>query len=111
MNFTVLGADGVPESWGSCPEADVPSSQPGMTVLRDTHPPADRTRIWRWDGQTFVDTGPRFPVTYISQRVRAYPPATEQLDMLWHAMAAGTTPAIEPWFSTIKAIKDAYPKP
>lgn len=111
MNYVCVNAEGLIESWGSCLEADVPASQPGMTVLRDTHPPADRTRIWRWNGKAFVDTGPRFPTTYVTQRLSSYPPATEQLDMLWHAMADGSTPAIEPWFSTIKAIKDVYPKP
>jgi hypothetical protein len=111
MNYVCVNAEGLIESWGSCLGADVPASQPGMTVLREATPPADRSRRWRWDGQTFVDTGPRFPTTYASERQEAYPPATEQLDMLWHAMDSGATPKIEPWFSTIKAIKDAHPKP
>jgi len=30
--------------------------------------------------------------------------------MIWHSMDNGETPKIEPFYSTIKAIKDKYPK-
>lgn len=111
MNYVCVNAEGLIESWGSCLEVDVPAAQPGMTVLRDTTPPADRTRIWRWNGRAFFDAGPRFPTTYVTQRMAEYPTPAEQLDMLWHAMDSGATPKIEPWYATIKAIKDAHPKP
>jgi hypothetical protein len=39
-----------------------------------------------------------------------YPSTSEQLDMLWHAMDSGNTEKIEPFYSTIKTVKDAVPK-
>ena len=111
MKYTEVTSDGELVGWGECLAVDVPASDDETRVLRDVTPPADRSRRWRWNGKTFVDAGPRFPTTYISQRLSSYPPATEQLDLLWHAMDSGATPKIEPWFSTIKAIKDAHPKP
>jgi hypothetical protein len=45
-----------------------------------------------------------------AKRAAAYPPIEEQLDMLWHAMASDLTKRLEPFYSTIKAIKDRYPK-
>ena len=50
---------------------------------------------------------------YISkqyQRDRQYPPIGEQLDMLWHGMNNDSSKRIEPFYSQIKAIKDAHPK-
>ena len=46
------------------------------------------------------------------QRVRAtqYPSITDQLDMLWHAMDAGTLPKVNSFYDAIKAVKDANPK-
>lgn len=48
---------------------------------------------------------------YRLERGREYPMVEEQLDMMWHAMNADETKRIEPFYSTIKAIKDKYPKP
>jgi len=45
-----------------------------------------------------------------AKRAAAYPAIEEQLDMLWHAMASDRTKRLEPFYSTIKAIKDRYPK-
>ena len=62
------------------------------------------------------DDDPRQPdhtdtVTYYTERAMAYPSVGSQLDMLWHAMREGQFPMVEPWYSTIKAVKDQYPKP
>jgi hypothetical protein len=46
---------------------------------------------------------------YRQARADSYPAVQEQLDMLWHAMDAGQTPKIEPFYTTIKAVKLAYP--
>ena len=113
MNYTLLDRAGLATGSGSCQEevtSRIVAPDGGQVLLNQT-PPDDFFRLWRWNGKDFVDAGPRFPETYATQRQAAYPQATEQLDMLWHAMADGSTPAIEPWFSTIKAIKDAHPKP
>ena len=44
-------------------------------------------------------------------RVGAYPKIGDQLDMLWHAMNDDETKRLEPFYSEIKAVKNAYPKP
>ena len=44
-------------------------------------------------------------------RREAYPSFANQLDALWHAMAAGVIPRVEPIFSEILAVKEKYPKP
>lgn len=48
--------------------------------------------------------------TYDMQRKRHYPPISEQLDALWHAMDDGTLPKIEPFYSQIKEVKEQFPK-
>jgi hypothetical protein len=78
--------------------------------LTDTGPIGDRdptpfTQEQRWrffDHQTWI---------YKVQRAQEYPQIADQLDMLWHAMDADSTQRIEPFYSSIKAIKDKYPKP
>ena len=48
---------------------------------------------------------------YRKLRQQDYPAIGEQLDALWHAMDQGTMPKAEPFYSDIKAVKDAHPKP
>ena len=43
-------------------------------------------------------------------RLSKYPTVEDQLDMLWHAMDIDESKRLEPFYSTIKAIKNAYPK-
>lgn len=52
----------------------------------------------------------RFEASYVAKRVTEYPGLADQIDMLWHAMDADPTKRLEPFYSTIKAIKDANPK-
>jgi len=54
---------------------------------------------------------PKPAPTYDQARRSMYPKVEEQLDMLWHAMDGFHTPRIEPFYSVIKAVKDANPKP
>ncbi len=53
----------------------------------------------------------RFNEDYVQRRVSQYPALTDQLDMLWHAMDADESKRLEPFYSSIKEIKDANPKP
>lgn len=46
---------------------------------------------------------------YAARRVEEYPPLADQLDMLWHAMNTGGMDKVEPFYSTIKSIKQRYP--
>lgn len=48
--------------------------------------------------------------SYRERRQAEYPPLAEQLDMLWHAMDRGELPKAEPWYSTIRQVKEAQPK-
>lgn len=47
---------------------------------------------------------------YRKARLEAYPGINEQLDMLWHAMNDNVLPRVEPFYTRIKTVKDAYPK-
>lgn len=67
----------------------------------------------------FVETdelpeyAPALPIEtpYTVKRANEYPALGDQLDMLWHAMDSDPTKRIEPFYSTIKNIKEKYPKP
>lgn len=47
---------------------------------------------------------------YQQLRAREYPRLKEQLDMLWHAIDNGTLNKTSDFYTTIKAVKDTYPK-
>lgn len=48
---------------------------------------------------------------YRAARAAAYPPIAEQLDALYHAMAAGALPKVPAFFDPIAAVKGRIPKP
>ena len=48
---------------------------------------------------------------YEEKRRDQYPPITEQLDMLWHAMDQGEIAKATVWYDAVKEVKDANPKP
>ena len=66
------------------------------------------------DAQALVDSGDaiiydtldelRAVVQYASDRAKAYPSWQDQLDQIYHE-------GIDAWKETIKAVKDAHPKP
>jgi hypothetical protein len=45
----------------------------------------------------------------IGLRRATYPSIEDQLDMLWHAMNDDESKRLEPFYSTIKAVKDQFP--
>ena len=47
---------------------------------------------------------------YAERRRAEYPDIAEQLDALWHAMDIDCSKRLEPFYSTIKAVKDNNPK-
>jgi hypothetical protein len=49
-------------------------------------------------------------VKYKDERKRNYPFIGDQLDMLWHAIDAGTLNKTSDFYKAIKAVKDTYPK-
>ena len=48
---------------------------------------------------------------YARSRTTEYPSIGDQLDMLWHAIDAGTLDKTSDFYTTLKAVKDANPKP
>lgn len=67
----------------------------------------------RYDSGQFVQTDETWEPepSYDLARVLAYPSLGDQMDMLWHAMDDNVIPRVEPFYSQIKAVKDAHPKP
>lgn len=47
---------------------------------------------------------------YRQRRAEAYPGIEEQLDMLWWAMDSDALPKAEPFYSTIRQVKQRFPK-
>ena len=47
---------------------------------------------------------------YERDRQREYPVLPEQLDMLFHAIDAGALDKTSAFYTTLKAVKDKYPK-
>ena len=65
--------------------------------------------------EVISESDPRQPwssveYTYRDYRRAAYPTTGEQMDMLWHAMNTGAMPKVEPFYGSIKAVKEKYPK-
>lgn len=48
--------------------------------------------------------------SYRKLRAENYPKMEDQLDMLWHGMNSGRYPKSEPFFSSIKKVKELYPR-
>ena len=55
--------------------------------------------------QAYVDAN-----KYIEQRDKEYPSLSDQLDMLWHAINTNSLDKTSDFYTTIKAVKDKYPK-
>lgn len=50
------------------------------------------------------------PETYKFNRIKEYPSITDQLDMLWHAINTNSLDKTSSFYTTLKEIKDKYPK-
>jgi hypothetical protein len=49
-------------------------------------------------------------LSYQKDRAITYPKIVDQLDMLWHAIDTGTLDKTSDFYTTLKAVKDQYPK-
>lgn len=110
-HFTIYNAAGEIIRAGQCPDEDFfHQCQPGEFITESESDPA----LDAVDPQTGVLVPNGRPVEldmdYRKARIDAYPGVREQLDMLWHAMDEFHMPRVEPFYSRIKAVKDAYPK-
>ena len=84
----------------------------GAVEYPESAPRLSFQRINYQDGQFVQTTESWLPEpSYSLARARAYPSLGDQMDMLWHAMDASVMPRVEPFYSQIKAVKDANPKP
>jgi len=50
-------------------------------------------------------------VAYQWEREKEYPSIGEQLDMIFHAIDSGTLDKTSDFYTTIKSVKDDFPKP
>lgn len=78
----------------------------GYTLIYESEEKPD-LRSKRYINGQWVDIS---PPEYIDQRKMEYPKMSDQLDMLWHAMNDGLLPKAEPFYTSIKTVKDKYPK-
>lgn len=76
---------------------DEPHATPGM-------------RPWRINGAWEYRPEQAVTPSHGEARRQLYPPITEQLDMLWHAMDSGELPMAPGFYEAIKSVKDAHPK-
>jgi hypothetical protein len=53
----------------------------------------------------------RSKTEYRRDRAKEYPTLAEQLDMLWHAIDSGTLNKSSDFYTTLKSVKEQYPKP
>lgn len=94
--------------------AESVSEQPipeGTTRYEDYNDSMFVTSDYIQVGGEFVFSPKQIEKDYAANRYEAYPSLNEQMDMIWHAMDAGTAPKIEPFYSSIKAVKEQFPKP
>ena len=63
------------------------------------------------ESQAETDKAAWVAKTYSRDRYNAYANVKEQLDQLYHDMAADKGDKTGTWFAAVKAVKDANPKP
>lgn len=95
---------------GTCLEYKVPVPIAGFVKIMESDAYIDfgKYRLTKDKQLELRDDGSK---DYVKFRVSHYPPISDQMDMLWHAMNNGVLPKVEPFYSDIKAVKDAFPKP
>ena len=82
-------------------------------IVPQTDDGSDKWKLiqsWLDAGNTITDTI-EWRDLYSGDRRQVYPEIGEQLDMLWHAIDQGTLDKTSDFYTAIKAIKDANPKP
>lgn len=112
MRCIVHAADGAILRIVVCSRAQAElQAQAGETVIEDTWGGTSDARHRIVDGERVEFTPePPAPPSIEAQRAMAYPPMTDQLDALWHAMDAGVLPMVPAFYDPVKAVKAALPK-
>lgn len=78
----------------------------GFVFVRELNGPVDVSHMVLDQDGNLVDR----PLSYAEMRRREYPKIADQLDALWHAMDDFAIPRAEPFYSSILAVKQKYPK-
>lgn len=114
MNFVIYNAAGEILRTGTCPEEALSLQAQAGEFVVEARADVEKDVVDPETGAV-VPGGrvipPKPAPTYDQARRVMYPRVEEQLDMLWHAMDADPPARIEPFYSVIKAVKDANPKP
>lgn len=109
--FTIYDSDGNIVETGGMPEHSfhLKPVPPGLFLLEeDSDPNSDTVDVIT---KKVIRGGKQKPQpNYKDAREDLYPSVAEQMDMLWHSMDTGQIPKAEPFYTTIKNIKQAYPK-
>lgn len=92
--------------WGAG-EAVPPVPGPSVGVLPSLPPDPDTK--YRIEAGEFVAVPEPAP-DYRQRRQWHYPPLTDQIDALWHAMNDGLLPQVPGFYDQIAAVKAANPK-
>lgn len=112
-NFVIYTPDGAIRRVVSCPDDEIELQlQPGEQHIPGWADPM-KDSVDSTAARVVNGGKPKPPPrveTYADIRKRMYPSTAEQLDMLWHAMDQNPQQRMEPFYSTIKAVKDAVPK-
>ena len=111
MNFIIYDQQGKILRTGSCPaEEFYNQQQPGEFIIEGTAN-IEKDAVDPATNQLIPGGKPPDPIDmdYRLARFNAYPSIPAQLDMLWHAMDSGQLPKAEPFYSSLKAVKLAYP--
>jgi hypothetical protein len=110
MNFAILDADGVVIRVGHCDEEHHELQvRPGERLFKGQVELGQRVDLD--SGRVYtVELPPPPPPTVHELRAASYPPITEQLDALWHAMDSGLLPRVPGFYDEIVAVKNAFPK-
>lgn len=112
-HFTVYNAAGEIVRAGQCPDehvADQVLFAGEFAIAQESDPTADMVDPVTQQVLRGARPAPPIDMDYRRARLMAYPDLRDQLDMLWHAMDDKPALRTEPFYSTIKTVKDAYPK-
>lgn len=109
--FTIYDSNGNIVETGGMPEHSfhLKTVPAGLFLIEeDSDPHTDKVDVIT---KKVIRGGKEKPApNYRDAREDLYPSLQEQMDMLWHSMDTDQIPKAEPFYSTIKNIKQAYPK-
>jgi len=111
-SYTIYDNTGKIIQSGTCEESDfhllIDSFPEKYIIQQKSNPEMDIVDV---ANRTVVyNIKPPELLNYSQARAISYPSITEQLDMLWYAMDTNQIQKAEPFYTTIKTIKELYPK-